>query len=126
MFAERLKLAMNYRNKTLTDIADNCKLSKGLLSNYLNGKFNAKQKNIYIIAKYLEISPSYLLGITDKMVLSKFDFDSDASQKQKEDKSCYILDEIYAICSYQDQETLQTILAIVKSLDKRKGDEKNG
>lgn len=69
MFAERLKNAMDYRKKTITDISENCNLSKGIISNYLSGRFVAKQKNIYKIATYLAVSPSYLIGVSEEMFL---------------------------------------------------------
>lgn len=129
MFAERLKRAMEYRNKTITDISINCGLSKGLLSNYLNGKFIAKQKNIYIIAKYLEISPSYLLGITDQMIITTRNvlnciLPENTDEYKRKENQRFLIDEITSICSFQDEETLRTILTIVKSLDKRKGENK--
>lgn len=125
MFAERLKKAMEYRNKTITDISENCGLSKGLISNYLSGKFNAKQKNIKIIADYLEISPSYLLGITDQFVIPmqkvlQTILPEDTEEYKKLEIKRNLIDEIKAICTFQDEETLRTILTIVKSLDKRK------
>lgn len=122
MFADRLKKAMEYRQKTITDISENCGLSKGLISNYLNGKFNAKQKNIKIIADYLEISPSYLLGITDQFVIpieNEFKVLSSINQEEITIKNS-LIEEIKSICTFQNEETLRTILTIVKSLDKRK------
>lgn len=122
MFADRLKKAMEYRQKTITDISENCGLSKGLISNYLNGKFNAKQKNIKIIADYLEISPSYLLGITDQFVIpieNEFKAISPINQEEITIKNS-LIEEIKSICTFQNEETLRTILTIVKSLDKRK------
>ena len=125
MFAERLKKAMEYRNKTITDISENCGLSKGLISNYLSGKFNAKQKNIKIIADYLEISPSYLLGITDQFVIPmqkvlQTILPEDTEEYKNLEIKRNLIDEIKSICTFQDEETLRTILTIVKSLDKRK------
>ena len=128
MFAERLKRAMEYRRKTITDVAENCGLSKGLLSNYLSGKFNAKQKNIYIIAKYLDVSPSFLLGATDNMVIPsikvinnlRIDEEHENSiSYQKNETIMSLVSEIHSICTWQDEETLRTILTLVKSLDNR-------
>ena len=122
MFAERLKKAMEYRRKTITDVSENCGLSKGLISNYLSGKFIAKQKNIKKIADYWQISPSYLLGITDQFVISSVNKSNESTNKNNDDinNEKYLIDEITEICYHQDEETLRTILAIVKSLDKRK------
>ena len=128
MFAERLKRAMEYRKKNITDVAENCGLSKGLISNYLSGKFNAKQKNIYLIAKYLEVSPSFLLGVTDNMIAPvvkvvqplRIDDEHEQSEEYKKTETIYsLLSEIRSICSWQDEETLRTILTLVKSLDVR-------
>jgi len=72
-FAERLKKAMNYRNKRITDIDQNCNVNKGLICKYLKGERVAKQKNIYLIADYLKINPLYLLGLDDNMIANDED-----------------------------------------------------
>jgi len=41
-------------------------LSLSLLSQYLSGKFEAKNDNTYILAKALNCTPEYLLGWEDK------------------------------------------------------------
>lgn len=66
-FCTRLKIAMNKRRKTVSDVANGCKINKGLISKYLNGKTLPKQKNLYLIADYLMVSPVYLMGMTDEM-----------------------------------------------------------
>ncbi len=66
-FCTRLKIAMNARRKTLSDVSKGCNINKGLISKYLNGKTLPKQKNLYLIAKYLMVSPVYLMGLTDDM-----------------------------------------------------------
>lgn len=116
MFSERLKSAMKYRNKTITDLSQNCNLSKGLISNYLKGRFEAKQKNVYLIAKYLEINPSYLLGLSDDMIFKNEDYISDNKQNET---NKLLLEEINSVCSKMDEEKLRAILIIVKSMKEK-------
>lgn len=70
-FAERLKQAMDIRGKKASDVALACGISKGLLSKYLSGKTVAKQKNIYAIAHYLSVSPSFLMGFQDSVLSAR-------------------------------------------------------
>lgn len=66
-FAERLKKALSFRNMRAIDLSSKCGISKSLISKYLNGFTEAKQKNIYLIAKALNVNPLYLIGLSDEM-----------------------------------------------------------
>ena len=46
-----------------TDLAVATGINKSTISNYLSGKYEPKQKNIYKIAMALGVNPSYLLGV---------------------------------------------------------------
>ena len=64
-FAQRLRSALNYRNKKPIDLTNDAGLNKSLISQYLSGKFEAKNDKIAIIAKYLDVDPLYLMGWQD-------------------------------------------------------------
>lgn len=61
-FASRLRYAMNLRNKKSADICRATGLSSALISQYLSGKFEAKNDKAYIIAKYLDVNAAWLMG----------------------------------------------------------------
>ena len=117
-FAIRLKNCMELRGKTQTDIAKNCHIDKGNLSHYLKGDFIPKQNIIIKIAHYLNVSPSYLLGLSDQMVVPIIQPTNtiDGSKSQKS----IIIDEIMANCTWLDLETLKNISAMIETLAKGK------
>lgn len=61
-FAIRLKKAMDLRNFKQVDLVQKTGLDKSLISNYLSGKYKAKQDNIYILAKALDVNEAWLMG----------------------------------------------------------------
>lgn len=60
--ANRIKYAMEKLNIKQADIVERTGISKGALSSYVSGKYVPKQKNIYLIAKALGVSESWLMG----------------------------------------------------------------
>lgn len=65
-FPTRLKEAMALRNARLTDLANETKIHKGTISNYLSGKYQPKGNNTLLIAKALNVNPLWLMGLEDK------------------------------------------------------------
>lgn len=62
-FAERLREAMDMRKMTLTELADRSGVNKSSISEYLAGKYEAKQSSIFLLAQALRVSPAALMGI---------------------------------------------------------------
>lgn len=65
MFSNRLREAMELRGMSITELAELSGLSKASVSEYLAGKYEAKQRSIYVMAKALRVDPAGLLGIGD-------------------------------------------------------------
>ena len=61
-FSLRLKKALEIRNMRQIDLANKTKLDKSLISCYLSGKYEAKQDNVYLLAKALNVSEPWLMG----------------------------------------------------------------
>lgn len=61
-FANRLNTAMNARNMKQTDLVERTNLSKQQISQYVNGKFEAKQQAVYTLAQVLDVSEAWLMG----------------------------------------------------------------
>lgn len=61
-FSVRLRKAMTLRNYKQVDLVEKTGLDKSLISNYLSGKYKAKQDNIYILAKALDVNEAWLMG----------------------------------------------------------------
>ena len=61
-FANRLNKAMRIRNMKATELSEKTGISKSSLSEYINGKYEAKQNGIYLLAKVLNVSEAWLMG----------------------------------------------------------------
>lgn len=70
-FAARLKEAMQIRQVKQVDMVSDLKLPKSAISQYLSGKFEAKQDRVYTIAKYLNVNEAWLMGFDVPMERNK-------------------------------------------------------
>ncbi len=61
-FADRLSKALIIRNMKPIDLAKKSGLNKAIISQYLSGRYKAKQDNIYILSKALNINEAWLMG----------------------------------------------------------------
>lgn len=61
-FAIRLRKAMNNKNIRASELSKKTLISPPILSDYLKGKYKAKQDNIYILAKVLDVNEAWLMG----------------------------------------------------------------
>ena len=61
-FKDRLQQAINENNIKPIDLANKTKLSKSLISGYLNGKYLARQDKLSILANALNVSEAWLMG----------------------------------------------------------------
>ena len=60
--AVRLREGLLMANKKQADLVRETGLDRGSISSYLAGKYEPKQKAIYLIAKSLNVSEAWLLG----------------------------------------------------------------
>jgi repressor LexA len=61
-FANRMRKAMEIRNMTQADLVKKTGLPKSAISQYYSGKYEPKQKGIYLIAKALNVNEAWLMG----------------------------------------------------------------
>lgn len=64
-FKSRLKEAMEHYGISQAELAKKSGLWPSAISDYLNGKYLAKQDKVDILAKALNVSPIWLMGIDD-------------------------------------------------------------
>ena len=62
-FNIRLQKAMNMRNIKAIELSEKTGIPKSSLSEYIKGKYEAKQKGIYKLAKALDVSEGWLMGL---------------------------------------------------------------
>ena len=64
-FSERLRTSMDAANMKAVELHELTGISKASISEYLSGNYEPKQRNIFKIAQALNVSPSYLMGVSD-------------------------------------------------------------
>lgn len=65
LFAVRLSELLEMNNLSKRALAKNIGISAMSISDWTNGKVQPTAENIYIIAKYFDVSSDYLLGLED-------------------------------------------------------------
>ena len=118
IFADRLKKALDYRNKHPVDLYTNTRLDKSTISHFLSGKRHPKRQTIQIIADYLEVSPLYLMGFTDDMVLRTERLHQHIYETDEDREYHSLMNEINSLCSTFDNDELKQIVKLIKALKK--------
>lgn len=62
-FSERLREAMDLRQMKAVDLSDSSGVGKSDISNYMKGKYKAKQDKLYMLARSLDVSEAWLMGL---------------------------------------------------------------
>ena len=62
-FSNRLNTAMRIRNIKATELSAKTGIAKSSLSEYINGKYEAKQDGVYLLAKALDVNEAWLMGL---------------------------------------------------------------
>ena len=63
IFSERLKNALREKNIKAIELSQKTGISKSSISDWINGRYEAKQDKIFLIAEALDINEGYLLGL---------------------------------------------------------------
>lgn len=61
-FSDRLKKAMSDKQMKQVDLCNKTGIDKALISNYLSGKYKAKQDKLHKLAIALDVSEGWLMG----------------------------------------------------------------
>ena len=75
-FANRLNTAMRIRGIKATELSEKTGISKSSLSEYINGKYEAKQDGVYLLAKALDVNEAWLMGLDVPMERTDFRYAS--------------------------------------------------
>ena len=63
IIAQRIKQGLIRANMKPIELSQITGISKSQISNYMSGRYAPKQDGIYLIAKALDVSPNWLMGI---------------------------------------------------------------
>ena len=61
-FAERLRIALNFRNMKATELSELTGINKSTISQYLSNEYVAKRDRIELFAKILNVNEAWLIG----------------------------------------------------------------
>ena len=61
--SDRLKEAMRIRDMKQVDLLARTGINKGAMSSYLTGRYEPKQKNLHALARALNVSEAWLMGL---------------------------------------------------------------
>src|SRR5699024_8730064 len=75
--SERIKKALSIRNMRQSDLVEKTGIGKSSINKKLSGAYDTKQRNIYKIAKALDVSEAWLMGADVPM--SRIDLSSISS-----------------------------------------------
>lgn len=85
--AERLKEALLLKNMKQTDLVKATGIGKSSISTYLSGEYEPKQRNIYKIAKALNVSEAWLMGFDVPMERVKNPDENESSEPEQSNSS---------------------------------------
>lgn len=71
-FSNRLNTAMRIRNIKASELSEKTGISKSSLSEYINGKYEAKQDGVYLLARALNVNEAWLMGLDVPMERNDF------------------------------------------------------
>lgn len=70
VFAKMLQIALDASGVNQTELSEKTGISKGAISSYVNGYYEPKQKNTFLIAKALGVTEAFLMGFDDTVATS--------------------------------------------------------
>ncbi|XZK31183.1 helix-turn-helix domain-containing protein [Clostridium perfringens] len=85
--ADRIKEALEIRNMKQIDLVEKTQIGKSSISTYISGAYEPKQKNIYKIAKALNVDEAWLMGLDVPMEkVENIDLNSHLALSKEEEK----------------------------------------
>ncbi|MBR5948347.1 MAG: helix-turn-helix transcriptional regulator [Clostridia bacterium] len=62
-FGKRLKIALEMRGMKQSELAEKAHIDKTLITAYIKGRYKAKADKLYALAKALNVSEAWLMGL---------------------------------------------------------------
>ena len=66
IFCKRLQKALKDNNMTSIELANILNINRGIISNYINGKYKPKMDRLTQIAKILKVKEAWLMGYDEE------------------------------------------------------------
>ena len=75
-FAERLRMALDFRNMKATELSELSNINKSTISQYLSKEYEPKRDRLELFAKTLNVNEAWLIGYDVPMEISSSSNDS--------------------------------------------------
>ena len=136
-FAERLRIALDFRNMKATELSALTGINKSTISQYLSKEYEPKRDRLELFAKTLNINEAWLIGYDVPMEISSSNNDSLIEEYELNDEELKEYENIKMTtstlmfngrpASENDKIELERILKefFVKALLKKRADEEN-
>ena len=136
-FAERLRIALDFRNIKATELSALTGINKSTISQYSSKEYEPKRDRLELFAKTLNVSEAWLIGYDVPMEISSSNNDSLIEEYELNDEELKEYENIKMTtstlmfngrpASENDKIELERILKefFVKALLKKRADEKN-
>ena len=117
-FEQRLKKAMRIRSKKQVDLVRNTGISKSMISEYTNGKFEPKQENLFLISKALNVKEAWLMGYDGvSMDRNTVDYESRFGDKAIGDEKMREISRVLTYISERTYEFDDLYYQVIAALD---------
>ncbi|GLG89127.1 helix-turn-helix transcriptional regulator [Sellimonas catena] len=114
--SERIREALEIRGMKQADLVEKTGIGKSSISTYISGSYEPKQRNLHKIAKALNVSEAWLMGLNVPMEKEK---EWDVKTQEFEDKInafYYQLRGLGWSCNWSDSEQLYTLTNGITSI----------
>lgn len=112
---DRLRTALDLREKKAVDLVKDLKIPKSAISQYLSGNRTIKDsKRLYIIAEYLDVSEAWLMGFDVPMERHL------ANIEEKPVETANKLADWYLGLEFKEDENVEFLIETYKQLDESK------
>ena len=136
-FAERLRIALDFRNMKATELSELTGVNKSTISQYLSKEYEPKRDRLELFAKTLNVNETWLTGYDVPMEINSSSNDSFIEEYELNDEELKEYENIKMTtstlmfngrpASENDKIELERVLKefFVKALLKKRADEKN-
>lgn len=108
--AQRIKEALDIRNMKQTDLVEKTGIGKSSISTYISGEYSPKQKNLYKIAKALDVNEAWLMGLDAPMERDDYENQNLITFDATFDEAVKLLSNAHYIVSLSDDNDSDIII----------------
>ena len=125
LFAQRLSIALSTRQMKPIELANKSGIDKAAISQYLSGKYKAKQDNIFALSKVLNVNPEWLMGYDVPMekeipYSAIYDFSNESDKKLLNTAIVYAIQNSLTADSIRNNDYIKDCINSLSHTDKSK------